>query len=123
MAAYVWTGGVDGDWAVNGNWDVAGWPTAGDDATIDIADTVTLDINITVANFTINHVNAILICEANLTVTTGITLTAGEFHFGSYIHTVAGNWVGNGANYTTYCDTGKLILNADPAAILEDQNL
>jgi len=108
MAAYVWTGGVDNDWAVNGNWDIAGWPTAGDNATINIADTCNLNIAISVATLTLNHIDAILTASANLTVTTGITLTAGTFRMGSYTHSIAGSWT-KGANYTTVCETSKLL--------------
>jgi len=86
MAIYTWTGAVNNNWCLNGNWNVGGYPETGDEAVITAPfKTVNVNCEITVDKVTLNGLNDDLNQQADMHIGSGgIILAGGGGGFGDW---------------------------------------
>ncbi len=91
-ADYAWNNAAGGDWSTNTNWSPTGIPGAGDNATVALAGTYTVNLTGTQSanNVTLNAANATVNAfGGNLNLGGTMTLTAGNWTMGALQSTPA----------------------------------
>ena len=80
VQTYTWTGAVSSDWGTNGNWNIAGFPTASDNAIVNVPGANTLTINTTraITDFTLNGTGAIILTSGGTLTVNGNLTTGGS---------------------------------------------